>query len=177
MNPAHLFHVSLEADLKVINPQPTSGEMGAGERVVWAVDHAHLPGYLAPPECPRVSYGRGPATTATDAETFLGGVSGRVVVVELGWRDRMRATTLYVYAFEPSPIWRPLGNGGGRFVSREPATPIDCVQVDNPASMLLALGSDLRTRVNLWGLIELVSASTLDFAIHQQQNAAPRRVL
>jgi hypothetical protein len=178
MNPAHLFHVCEDPDIKVFQPRPpASGDLGTKDSVVWAVSHTHLPGYIAPPDCPRVSYGRGPATTAADAETFLDGVSGRVVVVELGWLNRMRSASLFVYAFEPEANWRPLGNGGGRFISREPVTPIDCIRVDNASSVLLALGSDLRSRVNLWGLIDQISASSLDYAFLQQQNAAPRREL
>jgi hypothetical protein len=175
MNPSHLFHVSEEANIEVFHPRPPpSPDSGVAEDSVWAIDYAHLPNYMTPRDCPRVTFGRGPSTTHADAETYLEGVAGRVVVIELGWLDRVRRTPLHIYAFERTPVWRGVDNGAGYFIATEPVTPVDRMTIESPASTLLALGSELRTRVNLWSLIDQVASSSLEFSIIRKRNAMPR---
>lgn len=176
MNPTHVFHVSEEANIGAFHPRPPpSLDAGVGEDVVWAIDHAHLPNYLTPRDCPRVTFGRGPQTSEADAARFLTGVSGRVVVIERVWLQRLLSTPLFVYAFENGPHWRALSIGAGYLVSEIAVTPIDRIRIDDPIAALMAMGAELRVQDNLRDLIDLVAASTLDFSIIRKRNAQERK--
>jgi hypothetical protein len=177
MNPDHLFHVSEEPDIREFHPRPSpSDNAGVTSPIVWAIDNAHLPNYLTPRDCPRVTYGRGQDTTASDAEAFLQGVTGRVVVIELGWLERVRRTPIHVYAFERSPDWTCIDTGAGYWVSETSQAPVDCISIVSPVSALLAMGAELRVRPNLRRLIDAVTASSLEFSIIRKRNALPRPI-
>lgn len=170
-----LFHVSETPGIQVFHPRPPpSADSGVTEDVVWAIDPAHLPNYLCPRDCPRVTYGRGPGTTEADAERFLSGVAGRVVTIESAWLERVMLTPIHVYVFRSGVTWRPLPIGAGYLVSTESVTPVDCMRIDTPAEAIVAQDAELRVRANLWDLIDLVAASSLDFSIIRKRNAQPR---
>lgn len=80
--PSPLFHVS-EGEIGRFEPRPTAS---VNEPVVWAVDGRRLHNYLLPRDCPRVTFYAGAATTADDAERFLG-TSPAVVAVESAWLE------------------------------------------------------------------------------------------
>jgi hypothetical protein len=175
MNAAHLFHVSEEPDIAVFHPRPPPlPDAGVFEDVVWAIDHAHLPNYLTPRNCPRVTFGHGPQTCPDDAARFLTGVAGRVVVIERAWLQRLLTTPLFVYAFAVGAHWRALPIGAGYRVSHIAVTPLERIRIDDPLASLSALGGELRVRENLWDLIDLVAASTLEFSIIRKRNAKDR---
>jgi hypothetical protein len=174
-DPTAVFHVSEDADIRVFHPRPPpSPDAGVVENVVWAIDHPHLPNYLTPRDCPRVTYGRGPSTTNADAERFLSGVTGRVVAIEYAWLKRVMQTPIHVYVLRPGPTWRPLAIGAGYLVSAESVTPVDCIRIDSPAAAIADHGAELRVRANLWDLIDLVAESSLEFSIIRKRNAQPR---
>ena len=175
-DPQALFHVSEDSCIAEFRPRPPpSTDSGVKENVVWAIDHAHLPNYLTPRDCPRVTYGRGPQTTDEDAERFLSGTTGRIVTIEHGWFVPLISTPIYIYVFASGTSWRALPNGSGYFVSEETVRPIDQIRVDRPLQAILAQGSELRVRTNLWNLIDLVVQSSLEFSIIRKRNAQPRR--
>ncbi len=174
-DPHALFHVSEEPGIAEFRPRPPpSPDAGVKEDAVWAIDHVHLPNYLTPRDCPRVTYGRGPQTTDVDAARFLTGTAGRIVTIEHAWLDALISTPIYVYVFDPGTSWRALSNGAGYFVSEETERPVDCIRVDRPDHAILAHGSELRVRANLWNLIDLVASSSLEFSIIRKRNAQPR---
>jgi hypothetical protein len=142
---------------------------------VWAIDHAHLPNYLTPRDCPRVTFGHGPHTSPDDAARFLTGITGRVVTIERAWLQRLLTTPLFVYAFTAGAHWRALPISAGYLVSEIPVTPIERIRINDPLAALMGLGAELRVRENLWDLINLVSASTLEFSIIRKRNAAERQ--
>jgi len=174
-DPHALFHVSEDSGIDNFHPRPPpSGDSGVRENVVWAIDHAHLPNYLTPRDCPRVTYGRGPQTTDEDAARFLTGTAGRIVTIEHAWLDRLISTPIYVYVFARGTTWRALPIGAGYFVSEKTERAVECIRIDRPDQAIFAQGSELRVRANLWNLIDLVASSSLEFSIIRKRNAQPR---
>ena len=100
----HLYHVSEEPDITVFHPRlPKRHDLDPTVGLVWAIDEEHLPNFLTPRDCPRVTYHIRPETTEEDRRRFF--TSDNVmhtVIIEHGWFDRMRNTTLYLYEFDPS---------------------------------------------------------------------------
>ncbi len=76
-----LHHVSENGVIETFVPRVSPS--GGTRPVVWAVDHAHLPNYLVPRECPRVCFRADPMTSRTHSERFLGANCAPVVGVEL----------------------------------------------------------------------------------------------
>jgi hypothetical protein len=139
---------------------------------VWAIDDAHLRNYLAPRDCPRVTYSAGPGTTVVDRERFLGS-STAVLAIETGWFERMRSCRLYCYRL-PADSFRRADECAGYFVSGVPVTPLAVQVIDDPVSALLARGVEFRVQSSLWALRNAVIASTLAFSIIRWRNVAPQ---
>jgi hypothetical protein len=89
-----LFHVSETPNISQFEPRLTDG----GALAVWAIDGAHLPNYLVPRECPRVCVREDASTQQGDKNSLLNG-RDHVIYVEIGWRERICATRLFVYEF------------------------------------------------------------------------------
>ena len=51
-----LFHVSEDPAIEDFHPRPSSVAPEVGP-IVWAVAESHLPNYLLPRDCPRVTFG------------------------------------------------------------------------------------------------------------------------
>jgi hypothetical protein len=165
-----LFHVSEEAGIARFEPRPNyrvAGEM------VWAVDEAHLVNFLAPRGCPRITYGRGPQTTAADVEKFLG-EARRVVAFEAAWLERVRSATLHVYEVPAAAFETELPEAG-YWISREPVAPVGCETVTDCLSALAAAGAEVRILQDFWPLCHAVAASSLEFSIIRKEQARPRR--
>lgn len=163
-----LFHVS-EGEIGRFEPRPTAS---VNEPVVWAVDGRRLHNYLLPRDCPRVAFYAGPATTADDAERFLG-MSPAVVAVESAWLERIRACVLYCHHL-PSRTFECLDEGAGYSVSRDAVVPERVEVIDDVIAELLARGVELRFLPSLWHLHDALAASTLRFSMIRMRNAAPR---
>ena len=108
-----VYHVSEEPAIGVFEPRQV--ERG-GESLVWAIDGEHLRNYLAPRECPRVTFYAGPDTTVADRERFLGS-SVAVMAIESGWFERMRSCHLFCYQL-PGETFECRDRTAGYFVSR-----------------------------------------------------------
>src|SRR5262245_53164494 len=130
-----LFHVSEEAGIERFEPRPSNY---TEEPVVWAIDADRLRNYLVPRDCPRVTYYAGPATTAADAERFLGS-SPAVVAVESGWWERLRSCRLYCYHLPPD-TFACIDECAGYFVSRDPVAPAHVQVVEDLMAELLGRG-------------------------------------
>jgi hypothetical protein len=91
-----LYHISEEPGLAIFHPRPDpNGKLGA---VVWAIDDEHLPNYLLPRDCPRVTFAASPDTTDDDRARFFGSASPRrVIVIESAWLERAARQALWVY--------------------------------------------------------------------------------
>lgn len=155
-----LFHASEEASIARFAPRPPpSPQGGVDGEVVWAVDEPHLPNYLLPRDCPRVTFAdRG----------------WRVVAVESAWLPRIQATTLYVYEF-PTAGFALADAAAGYHVARRAVEPLGCTRVDDLVAELLRRDVELRLVPDLWPLRDEIAASTREFSIIRFRNARPRR--
>ena len=165
-----VFHVSEEPDIGVFEPRQVEPD---GESLVWAIDDAHLRNYLAPRECPRVTFYAGPGTTVADRDRFLG-LSTAVVAIESAWFERMRSCRLFCYHF-PGDTFECSDKTAGYFVSRAGVKPARVDVIQDPVLAILQRGVELRVLPDLWSLRDAVIASTLEFSIIRWRNASPRR--
>jgi hypothetical protein len=165
-----VFHVSEEPDIPVFRPRTLDA---TGEPLVWAIDGDHVRNYLAPRDCPRVTFSAGPDTTAADRERFLGS-SAAVVAIEALWFDRMRSCRLFCYHL-PEDAFECRDRTAGYFVSRTAVTPSRVDVIEDAASALRRRGVELRVLPSLWSLRDAVLESTLEFSIIRWRHASPRQ--
>jgi hypothetical protein len=171
--PKVLYHVSDQAGIARFDPRPTpSSTIDATAEVVWAIDEVHLPNYLLPRDCPRVTFGAGVMTTAADVERWLVSAA-RVVAIERDWVDRLRRARLYCYHL-PTQSFRLLDVHAGYYVSSEPVTPVSVRHIDDVVLALLAHDVEVRLVPSLWSLRDAVVASSLEFSLIRMRNAQPR---
>lgn len=173
MERPRLFHVSETAGIDRFDPRPNYRVAGA---MVWAVDAPHLANFLVPRDCPRITFGRGRATSQADAERFLGRepAPARVVAFEAAWLSRVRETVLHVYEM-PAETFEPELPEAGYWISRTPVTPRGCEVVVDALSALVGAGAEVRVLQDFWPLCDAVAASTLEFSIIHKDRALPRR--
>lgn len=168
----HLYHVSEASDIEVFQPRmPTAGSAGAQSPVVWAVDRPHLPNYLLPRECPRVTFHRTTTSSKHDEERLLGlGGASHVVAIESAWYERAVGSTIWVYEFSPEPF-ACTDTTAGYFVSPVAVVPVCRRQITNPIAEVVRLGVELRVVPSLLALAEEVTSSSLAFSCIRMRNA------
>jgi hypothetical protein len=168
-----LFHVSEEPGIAVFEPRPVpSLDAGVSGNAVWAIDEDHLPNYLLPRECPRVTYAAGPNTSAADIERWFDNTKARrIVVIEQRWLQIASHAVLYVYEL-PGDRFAPADRSAGYFISREAVAPVAVREVRDPLGEIAARGCELRAVPGLWPIRDGVMASTLDYSIIRMRNAA-----
>jgi hypothetical protein len=164
-----LFHISEESGIERFEPRASASRT---DRVVWAIDEERLRNYLAPRECPRVTYYAGRETTDADVEAFLGSRSA-VMAIERGWFARLRSSRVYCYHLSPD-TFECTDECAGYFVSRAPVVPTRVEVFDDLLSELLRRDVELRIVSNLWPLRDAVVTSTLQFSMIRMRNALPR---
>jgi hypothetical protein len=167
-----LWHVSEDDSITRFEPH-RSATAASDEPRVWAVDTRHLPLYWFPRACPRGTFWAGPETSAEDVERLLAGAS-RVHAIEGAWLERMRAAHVVAYrlredSFEADP------DVGGYWISREPAEPVELVELGDLLDRHAAAEIELRIVRNLWPLWNRVIASTAEFSGIRLRNAHPER--
>jgi hypothetical protein len=170
MRKPRLFHVSEEPGISRFAPRPNyrlDGEM------VWAVDEPHLVNFLVPRDCPRITFGRSPATTEADAARFLAG-GRRVVAFESGWLERVRRAVLHVYEL-PGAGFEPQDAAAGYWISRQAVTPIGSWVESDLLAALTRAGAEVRVLQDFWPLRDAVASSSLEFSIIHQDRAQPRK--
>jgi hypothetical protein len=177
---ATLFHVSEDGAISRFDPRPLpSGAVGVApdERVVWAIDAAHLHNYLLPRDCPRVTFYLRPERfgAAADDEPLLAGTTGsRVIAVESAWLERIRRTPLFCYEL-PADGFTCIDANAGYFVSRDSVTPTRVRRIDDPLTELAHHDVELRVMPSLWKLHDAVIASpNVSYSIIRMRNARPR---
>jgi hypothetical protein len=165
-----LFHVSETAGIARFDPRPNyrvAGEM------VWAVDEPHLVNFLLPRDCPRITYGRGPRTTAQDAARFLG-AERRVVAFEASWLPRVRDATLCIYEL-PAESFAPELPEAGYWISAASVEPVAAWAERDLLKALVDGGAEVRVLQDFWPLRDAVAASSPEFSIIHQDHARPRQ--
>lgn len=167
-----LYHFSDDPSIAHFVPRPTA-TAPQGAPVVWAIDDAHAPMYYFPRDCPRACFWPGPATPETDRARWFGGVDARMVIVmESGWLARLRTATLYRYHM-PEATFHPAraDDPSGRWVSRQPVTPVAVESVGDLLAALVAAEVELRITPRLLDLWRDVIQSTLEFSGTRLRNA------
>jgi len=170
-----LFHVSEEERIEIFQPRPLpEPRKDAPDLAVWAIDEDHLPNYLLPRDCPRVTFRSTPASKSDDIErSFDNSRARRTIVVEQGWLDRILNTPLHVYEFSAAPF-RLLDVSAGYYVSQEAVVPLAVREINDPIQEIAASGCELRLVPNLWPIRDGIMRSTLDYSIIRMRNALPR---
>ena len=165
-----LFHYSEAADIARFEPRPSKHHDFAA---VWAVEESCAVNLILPRDCPRVTFGLGSYTSASDAERWMGATTARrVIAIDADWFDRVRACVLYEYAM-PSGTFALDDVHAGYHISRETVQPIACRVIADVPAELLAQRAELRVLPSLWRLRDQVAASTLRFSISRMRNARP----
>jgi hypothetical protein len=162
--PDRLFHFSEDPSLTRFEPHaaPTSA---MSEPLVWAIDPAKSYIYLSPRDCPRVTFYAADKTTQEDRERFFShSTATRIVAIEADWLDRMRATVLYRYEFEPEGF-ELMDEVAGYRTSRQTVEPVSVDTIEDLLATLAEDGVEVRITPVLWPLYEAVVASTLGFSI------------
>jgi hypothetical protein len=171
-----LFHVSEEKGIERFVPRPPpSPEAGVVGDAVWAIDEAHLPNYLLPRDCPRVTYGVGTRTTPEELARFFGpSRARRVVAIEEAWRVRIAQCRLYLYRL-PDETFDVSDANAGYYISRCAVTPLSVTTVENLLQTMTELGAEYRFFDDLWPLRNAVIGSSLEFSIIRWRNARPQQ--
>jgi hypothetical protein len=169
-----LFHVSEIPDIARFDPRPVNAfDSRVSGAAVWAIDWEHLPNYLVPRDCPRVTYVCDAQTSADDRRYFFGASKvKRIVAIEPRWLQRAMTGTIYLYEMPPV-TFACIDAHAGHFVSRQAVTPIGCREIGNPLAELLNHDVELRVVRDLLALQEAVARSTLSFSSTRLQNASP----
>lgn len=170
-----LFHVSEDAAIGIFRPRPIpEPAKKAPDLLVWAIDEDHLPNYLLPRDCPRVTFRAVPASDTDDIEKFFDDTTARrMIVVEQAWLDRILNTVLHVYEMPTEPF-RLLDASAGYYVAQESVIPLSVRQLRNPLEEIDSHGYELRLVPDLWPIRDAIMRSSLDYSIIRMRNALPR---
>ncbi len=172
-----LYHVSEQAGIERFAPRPVpSPDSGIIGKAVWAVDEPHLPNFILPRDCPRVTYGVGTRTIDQDrARFFPHSAARRVIAVESQWASAIRACTLFLYEMPPERFELALEEAG-YYISRATVAPLGVIRICDLIDEMRKREAELRFLPNLWPLNDAVIASTLEFSNIRMKNAAPRSI-
>ena len=169
-----LFHVSEQPDIRMFEPRASlSDHGGVTGDAVWAIDYDHLPHYLTPRECPRITLRSGPDTTAEDKKKFFKDGHERVIAVEMEWYERLKSAQLYLYEFPHEPFTL-VDAIAGYFISPQPVEPKSVKTISNLIERIVEHGYKLRLLPNLWPLREAAIVSTVQYSIIRIRNAKPK---
>jgi len=150
-----LFHVSEEPGITVFEPRPSPSffaEITAD--VVFAIEGRLLHNYLLPRDCPRVTYYRTEKTTAEDTAKFFGeSTADFVVIVESGWYERIKNTTLHCYEFAPANFTL-LDECAGYYMSYQAEKPVGVHIIPDIMGELLSRNVELRFTPSLAKIAE-----------------------
>ncbi|WP_425494640.1 DUF6886 family protein [Luteolibacter pohnpeiensis] len=152
-----LFHVSDFSGITRFIPQSSQGEIP----FVWAIDEDHLPNYLFPRQCPRVSY--------------LSSNGHRIIYVEESWIDRIRESFIWIYQM-PVEGFRLFDPTAGYFVSSNTIKPMSCRPINDLVAALLEYKAELFVVPSLWPIFDQVTSTQSEFSCIRMRNAQPRRI-
>ncbi len=165
-----LYHISDQPGITLFEPREPNG---GATPVVWAIDLEHLPNYLLPRDCPRVTFYARPDTDPADIDRHLCGASAaRVIAIESAWLPKLREERLYRYEFDPAGF--TLNDDiAGYYTSEAAVTPISETPIEDILVELTRHDVELRVMPSLWKLREAVIHSSLGFSIIRMRNAQP----
>jgi len=155
-----LFHASEDPNIEKFIPLPAPNPEAEVEgNAVWAITDYELPNYLLPRECPRVCFRN------RDGE--------KVITIEEGWVERIKAATLYLYVFS-SEKFEELDPIAGYWISRETIIPEEVVEIIDIFNELKKRDLTLKIESHLHNERERVIANYEHFSIIRFRNAAPK---
>ena len=167
-----LYHISDQPGISVFEPRVPPGKPDA-KPIVWAIDAAHLPNYLLPRDCPRVTFRAREDSDLADVARLLGCTSARsVVAIEAAWLPRILDERLYQYVFHPV-AFSSVDEIAGYYTCDVAVTPVSETPIADVLAELLRHDVELRVMPSLWRLREAVIHSTLAFSIIRMRNAQP----
>jgi hypothetical protein len=168
-----LYHFSEDPSIARFIPRGATYDP-ASEPLVWGIDADHAPLYFFPRDCPRVCFRPSSGSSPEDIERFLAlTTASRVIVVEGGWIDRIRRTTLYRYLL-PSSGFVLRDAGAGYYVSADPVEPLGVEGVGDLIDAIVGEDIELRVTPKLWPIHDAVAGSTLEYSMIRMRNALPR---
>lgn len=169
-----LHHVSDTPGIALFEPRiPDRAACGQTEPVVWAVDADHLPNYLLPRDCPRVTFCARDDSRPEDIDKLMcGTTASRVIAVECCWVHRIIEHRLVRYEFDPNGF-ELADEIAGYYVSREPVVPVVEIPIGDILAELLSHDVELRVMPSLWKLRDEVINSSLGFSLIRMRNAQP----
>lgn len=167
-----LYHVSDRPDIASFLPRADCAHEGAP--CVWAIDAEHLPNYLLPRDCPRVTWSIAESTSTEDRRRFAPRPPAtRVIAIEQGWVERAHGMPVTLYTL-PAKGFQRIDANAGYYVSREAVPVLEAHTLDDPLRALASRPVELRVLDTLWPLHDAIAASTVSFSIIRMRHATPR---
>ena len=121
-----------------------------------------------------LSYHASENTTEADRKRFFSSAGiDHAVIIENGWYQRLRGTTLHIYEFstEDFVLLDPVA---GYYVAKKTQYPKAKYVITDPLAELLNRNVEVRFVDNLWQLADAVKASSLNWSLCRMANALPR---
>jgi hypothetical protein len=166
-----LYHVSDKPGITLFEPRES--RLGQQESLVWAIDLNHLPNYLLPRDCPRITFAVGHDTSADDIDRFMKPTNTiRVIAVESSWIRKILDAKLFIYELS-SRYFVMQDACAGYYVSPGAVKPDSERCVENLFVELFKHNVELRVMKSLWELRDIVIASSLEYSIIRMRNAQP----
>lgn len=97
----------------------------------------------------------------------------RVHAIEASWLERMKATRLLRYDFDPEPF-SPWPEASGQWTARVSVEPRSVMPIGDLVELHAAAGIELRVVPSLWPLHDLAVSDRWDFSIVRMRNASLR---
>lgn len=170
-----LFHVSEENNIDIFNPRiPDRNDLDKSVGLVWAIDEQHLPNFLTPRNCPRITYHVGEKTSVKDKRVFFTSPNIKhVVIIESKWFEAMKSTCLFIYEFDPKDF-ELQDSIAGYYTSKVRQIPIAKYTINDLFAALFERNVELRVVKNLWDISDRIKATTLNWSICRMGYAQPR---
>jgi hypothetical protein len=172
---SRLFHVSKQPNISRFDPRPVNAfDTRVLGEAVWAIDEEHLPNYLVPRDCPRVTYVCDAQTSLDDRQYFFGpSKAKRIIAIEAAWLERAMMESIFLYEMPPA-TFECIDAHAGHYVSRQSLSPLEVRRISNPLAEMLNHDVELRVVQKLRDLQDGVANSTLSFSSTRLQNASPQ---
>ncbi len=160
-----LYHVSENPNIELFEPRlPSRRDLNPDVGLVWALCERTLPNFLTPRDCPRVTYHVNNNTSAADIERCLPKGYSHAVIIETGWLERLRNTTLYLYHLDSSEFYLQ-DEAAGYYVSEKAQVPTGITAVADLEGELKKRNAALMTIDNLWAISEEIKKTTFNWSI------------
>jgi Family of unknown function (DUF6886) len=168
-----LFHISDQPGIAQFDPRPVNGlDLRVSDDAVWAIDEPHLPNYLVPRDCPRVTYVCDARTSTVDRQHFFGpSRARRIIAIEPRWLERAMTEPIFVYEMPPA-TFECIDAHAGHHISRHAVSPLGVRRIGNPIAEMLEHDVELRVVQDLLALHEAVAGSTLSFSSTRLRNVS-----